>query len=464
MKRNHLICVVAAWFLIAAWGMSAVAAARPSSAPATAAQFRQWRREIKQTLFIPSVLPKLAPQNYGSFSPASGVIAERVTYGTEFGMRVPAIIYRPANEKGRLPAIVVVPGHGGDKYSWYSFYTGMLFARAGAVVLTYDPIGEGERNPQRKSGTRLHDRAVNAPHYPQRLSGLMITDVMQAVRYLRQRPDVDRSRVAVVGYSLGTFVSALTGAVDPHIRAILLSGGGDLDGPGGYWDTETNKPMCEGIPWQSLSVLGDRPAVVYALNQRRGPIFVMNGTRDTVVDILGHHEQPFFDDLARRVEAITGTSRNIFQTYWVVGASHRPSWMTRPGALWLESNLHFPNWTAKLIEAMPVTHISTWAVKNHVAMDKQYSSEEREGGVMALGSGFPGIPRAELNVFTPEQWERSKDELVYGAWVRHALAADGITGEAAVKVMEASSQKKEHHLRSRKSKISSPPMAGKPEL
>jgi dienelactone hydrolase len=409
--------------------------AMPAPAPANA-QFQHWRDEIIRTLYVPQHLP-LAPRSYGAFSPLPGVIAERVTYGTEFGMRVPAIVYRPAAGHGRLPAMVVVNGHGGDKYSWYAFYTGMLYARAGAVVLTYDTIGEGERNPDRKSGTRLHDRPVNVPHYAQRLSGLMIGDVMQAVSYLRQRPDVDPSRVAVLGYSLGSFVAVLAGAADPRIDVLVLSGGGDLDGPGGYWEERTNKPMCEGIPWKSLSAYGDEAAIVYALNQRRGPTLIMNGDSDTVVDIPHDHEQPFFDDLARRVEALTGTKRNIFQTYWVIGASHRPSWLTRPAALWLENKLRFPNWTAQKIEAMPLTHISSWAEKYHVAMDKGYSSEQREGGVMALGDDIPGIPRDELNALPRSEWEAQKDAFVYGAWVHHALAAEGITGAAAEKAIAA---------------------------
>src|SRR5438132_13256336 len=100
-------------------------------------------------------------------------------------MRIPAILYRPARAPaGKMPALVVVNGHGGDKYSWYSFYTGILYAKAGAVVLTYDPIGEGERNGERRSGTRAHDRVVDLSGYPQHLSGVMIADAMQAVSYL----------------------------------------------------------------------------------------------------------------------------------------------------------------------------------------------------------------------------------------------------------------------------------------
>jgi dienelactone hydrolase len=413
MKRHEIIALITI-FLCGAL-------AQPVYGKASKAQFQQWRLTIRRTLFIADTPPLLAPEHYGSFVPVKGVVAEKVTYGTEFGMRVPAVIYHPEKEQKKLPGMIVVNGHGGDKYSWYSFYTGILYARAGAVVLTYDPIGEGERNPERKSGTRLHDHIVNAPDYPQKLSGLMITDVMQAVSYLRTRPDVDPSRIAVLGYSMGSFVAALTGAVDPRIAVLVLSGGGDLDGPGGYWEN-SGKPMCQSIPWKALSVLGDKAAIVYALNQRRGPTYIINGSNDTVVDIPGHHEQPFFDGLARRTEALTGTHRNIFETYFISGASHRPNWVTGPAALWLESKLHFPNWSVTTIEAMPETHISEWAAKNHVDMDKGYLQEDREGGIMALGSDIPNVPRTELNVLSNNEFEEQKPKLVYGAWVKHVLA------------------------------------------
>jgi dipeptidyl aminopeptidase/acylaminoacyl peptidase len=112
------------------------------------------REKIGSTLFVPNPLPPLAVETYGEFQPAPGVIAERVSYATAYGLRVPAILYRPAvRPAGKMPGIVVVDGHGGDKYSWYSFYTGLLYAQAGAAVLTYDPIGEGERNAERKNDT-----------------------------------------------------------------------------------------------------------------------------------------------------------------------------------------------------------------------------------------------------------------------------------------------------------------------
>ena len=114
-----------------AFAQAANGVATPKVAPATAAQFGQWRKQIEQSLFVPDPLPQLKTKSYGTFSPADGVVAERVTYGTSYGMRVPAIVYRPSKKQNHLPGLVIVNGHSGDKTAWYAFYSGILYARAG---------------------------------------------------------------------------------------------------------------------------------------------------------------------------------------------------------------------------------------------------------------------------------------------------------------------------------------------
>ncbi len=48
-----------------------------------------------------------------------------------------------------------------------------------------------------------------------------------------------------MGYSLGSFLVSLAGAIDTRLHACVMVGGGNLDGPGEYWDR--SKPMCQGI-------------------------------------------------------------------------------------------------------------------------------------------------------------------------------------------------------------------------
>jgi dienelactone hydrolase len=396
----------------------------PVKTPATAAQFDRWRAQIKSALFISDPLPSLSPKSYGTFVPAPGVIAERVSYGTNFGMRIPAIVYRPAQSHGKLPAIIVVNGHGGDKTTWYAFYTGILYAQAGAVVVTYDPIGADERNSERKSETKTHDIPITGPHSPARMGGLMITDVMQAVSYLGQRPDVDARRIAVLGYSMGSFISTIAGAVDPRIHALLVSGGGDLDGNMGSWD-HSAKIMCQAGPYHALSFLPDKSTILYALNQRRGPMLILNGSIDSLVG-EPHHFEPFFQDLRARTAALTGSRVNLPESYFFPGVGHRPSWVTRRGALWLEQQLNFPNWTVAKINAMGVIRVGDWSKATGAHINHGFEAEEREGGILALNANVPNIPRADLQAIPNAIWQREKDNFVWESWVHHALSADGI--------------------------------------
>ncbi len=382
-------------------------------------QMTEWRAGIRKALYISDPSPSLTPKTYGSFVPSPGVVAERVTYGTEYGMRIPAIVYRPTAAGKKMPAIVVVNGHAGDKSSWYSYYTGVLYARAGAVVLTYDPIGEGERNDNRKSGTNEHDKLIDVPGLPARMGGLMVTDVMQAVSYLAKRGDVDPHRIAVLGFSMGSFISVIAGAVDPRIHALLLTGGGDLDGPGGYWDSSA-RVMCQSGPYKALNFLGDRPAVIYALNAQRGVTFILNGADDTVVDIP-HHEDDFFEALRQRVIAIQGP-KNVFETYFVSKASHRPAWIMKVAALWLDKNLHFPDWTAARIDALPVTSIRDWAAKVGQPLSQSEQREDRDAGIPAIDVGVPRLTEDQLNVLSSAEWQAQREKFVYATWVKDAIA------------------------------------------
>ena len=55
-------------------------------------------------------------------------------------------------------------------------------------------------------------------------------------------------------------------------------------------------------------------------------------------------------------------------------------------------------------------------------MDKGYIQEDREGGVMALGTGVPNVQKWLDRPPTREQWLNDKDEYVYSAWVERTLA------------------------------------------
>jgi hypothetical protein len=87
---------------------------------------------------------------------------------------------------------------------------------------------------------------------------------------------------------------------------------------------------------------------------------------------------------------------------------------------WLNHQIHFPNWTDATIQSLPETTISDWAEKSGVPIEKTYATPLREGGTPALGDSVPGYAHADLNVFTPEEWESQKTNYILSAWVKAA--------------------------------------------
>jgi len=417
--------------LVAGGTAQQVARSEPSNLaavrPPTEEQFAGWREQVRAALFLPEQRPELAPRDFGSFSAMPGVVAHRVTYGTQFGMRVPAIVYAPEHVRGKLPAVVVVAGHGGDKTSWYEVYAGLLYASAGAIVVTYDPIGEDERNSAQLSDARAHDTVLPGLMSPARLGGLMIGDVSQAVSYAASRTDVDPKRIAVIGYSMGSFHAAVASALDTRIRALVLSGGGGLDGNGGSWDS-SSKIMCQSGPYRVLSKLPDKGVVLYALHQRSGETLVLNGADDKLV-ASPHHLESFFADLVARVAALAGPTAPLMEYRFYPGVGHRPSWVNRDGAAWLNERLRFPEWRHLDLQALGETHISEWAVATGAHINVGYDTEMSEGGVRALGKGFPAPTRVQLQAVPKAEWKAHLDQYTWESWARHALIAEGLPPE-----------------------------------
>ena len=426
MKKVFVVCIIAFCCFTAATQTTVL----------TPARMAELRASIRDHFFVPYPLPELAPRCHRTFSPAVGVRAEAITYATQYGMRIPAILYLPdplpKNPDGtpqKIPAIVIVSGHGGDKYSSYSYYAGVAFARGGAAVLTYDQAGEGERSRNRISGTREHDSLRGsidiAPDIAaRRLLGLFLTDVRQAVSYLCTRPEIDPARMAAAGHSMGSFILSIAGAIETRLHATIMTGGGNLDGNGGYW--ETSKPMCQALPYQSLRYLGDRPALIYAMQADRGPALIWNGREDT--PMFSNTLEPYFDDLHARVAALLAPNSPKRDNIFVYGftpspAGHRPYFITKPPVLWLHKQIHFPNWTESQIAAMPEIQLMSWAAQTAYPLAASYRSELNGGGTMAIDVGVPAITRDQLDVFTPAEWETVKDTYTFDAWLKIIGAA-----------------------------------------
>ncbi len=149
-------------------------------------------------------LPEKTPLNAKVLgtTQADGFRIEKILFESQPNFPVTALLYLPDAKPGapqqKLPAIVVSPGHGfTGKVTDYAFAS--TFARNGFAVLSYDPIGQGERlqypdpaDPSKtllKASTGEHGEAGLQPTLigdaPARI---IVWDSIRAVDYLALAP------------------------------------------------------------------------------------------------------------------------------------------------------------------------------------------------------------------------------------------------------------------------------------
>ncbi len=163
-----------------------------------------------------------------------GFRIEKVLYESQPKFYVTALLYLPDNPPGKLPAIVMAPGHAASgKAGDYALAS--TFARNGFAVLSYDPIGQGERlqypDPATLSKGLAAGSLATRPTGEHGEAGLQPTligdavaryfawDGMRAVDYLLSRPEIDPERIGAEGCSGGGAMTALLGALDKRVKA-----------------------------------------------------------------------------------------------------------------------------------------------------------------------------------------------------------------------------------------------------
>jgi len=168
-----------------------------------------------------------------------GYRIEKILYESQPKFYVTALLYLPDGKTTKLPAIVMAPGHASSGKAG-DFAMASTFARNGFAVLSYDPIGQGERlqypDPKNAAamsagdpypGASLASRATGE-HGEAGLQPTLIGDAvaryfawdgMRAVDYLVSRPEIDANAIGAFGCSGGGAMTALLGAADKRVKA-----------------------------------------------------------------------------------------------------------------------------------------------------------------------------------------------------------------------------------------------------
>ncbi|MDV3250402.1 prolyl oligopeptidase family serine peptidase [Devosia sp. BK] len=141
------------------------------------------------------------------------------------GQEVRGILTRPAENEGKLPAILYGHSHGGgyaigarellDGREYLVGPLGPVFARAGYVTLCIDMPIFGERATVSESAA-----AKALLWHGKSLFGEMLSDHAAALTYLARRDDVDAKRIGAFGLSMGCVLSYWLAAIDDRIAAV----------------------------------------------------------------------------------------------------------------------------------------------------------------------------------------------------------------------------------------------------
>ena len=231
---------------------------------------------------------------------AQGFRIRKVIYDSQPNFPVTALLYIPDGQTtaSKRPAILMTPGHyppgkGGD------IRTAALFALNGFVVLSYDPIGQGERlqypDPAQPGASLVPGATgehAEASLQPMLLGDTFaryeIWDAMRGVDYLAGLSEVDPHRIGAFGCSGGGTVTALTSALDTRIAATgvacYITSFNALLPALGPQDAEQSSPrfLSSGLDFADLiEVAAPRP---YAVISTYDDMFPFAGARGSVAE------------------------------------------------------------------------------------------------------------------------------------------------------------------------------------
>ena len=151
---------------------------------------------------------------------------EKLTYDTEPGISVPALLFVPKGGPSRRSAILFADGRGKSGASAEA----EQLAAAGYIVLAPDLRGFGETQPpldRRETFARYfgdYGNAMTALLIGKTMVGMRAADLVRGVDLLAARDDVDPSRIVVAGRG-GAAVPALFAALfDSRIHRLALEG------------------------------------------------------------------------------------------------------------------------------------------------------------------------------------------------------------------------------------------------
>ena len=280
----------------------------------TEAQWIRRQEDVRQTLMeIVGPLPEKTPLN----PKVVGVIdkedyrVEKIIYESMPNLFVTACLFIPDDLQGKTPAILNPIGHSQAAFRRPLYQQVILnLVNKGFIVLTYDPIGQGERlqyfDPEkgesRIGGSTSEHSYVGAQCFisGSSLARYWVWDGIRAMDYLLTRSEVDPQRIGITGLSGGGTATSYIAAFDDRIWAAAPAGYItsfkrllELIGP---QDAEQNfyHGIASGIDHADLlEVRAPKPAMLIATTR---DFFSIQGARETYQEVKKSYQAKGFED------------------------------------------------------------------------------------------------------------------------------------------------------------------------
>ena len=218
------------------------------------------------------------------------------------GQRVPAILLMPDGVT-RPPAALLLHGYGSRKEQMADA-VGRALLEQGIASLSIDLPLHGEREGS-VDGDALRNPLVLVSQWR-----IALAECGAALEWMAEEEEIDGHRLALAGYSMGSFIGVMVAAASDHVQALVLAAGGDLP---------------ERTPFTSLvRTIANPLAAVKQLNGR--PLLMIHGKRD-------HTVRP---EQATRLFESAAEPKEL---RWYDAGHWLPDAATRDAAVWLKGQL-----------------------------------------------------------------------------------------------------------------------------
>lgn len=156
-----------------------------------------------------------------------GLVLETLSFGSEKKAdgsveRVPTTLLRPEKINGRMPAVIVLHGTGGNKDGQLGFMKEL--AKRNIIGVAIDARYHGGRSGGAKGAAAYNEAIANAwktkPGEPMEHPFYYDTvwDLWRLVDYLETRDDVDAKNIGMIGFSMGGIQTWLAASVDERVK------------------------------------------------------------------------------------------------------------------------------------------------------------------------------------------------------------------------------------------------------